>query len=81
MLGMSSSEDMYQPHFLGPIDVMASGQFNNQPSLTSPTGSRHLNQQNSNNSPTSGSKIPDIILTGIAQFEAPTCFLNEVIFP
>ncbi|GFR80566.1 CREB regulated transcription coactivator 1 [Elysia marginata] len=64
ILGMTSSEDMYQPHFLGPIDVMASGQFNSQPTATSPTGSRQINQQSSNNSPTSGSKIPDIILTG-----------------
>ncbi|RUS70806.1 hypothetical protein EGW08_021426, partial [Elysia chlorotica] len=63
MLGMSSSEDMYQPHFLGPIDVMASGQFNSQLTATSPNGSRQINPQNSNNSPTSGSKIPDIILT------------------
>ena len=67
MLGLSSSEEMYQPNFLEPIDVMASGQFNSQLTAPSPTGSRQINPQNSNNSPTSGSKIPDIILTGIIE--------------
>ncbi|XP_059179340.1 CREB-regulated transcription coactivator 1-like isoform X2 [Physella acuta] len=63
MLAMSSNDDIFQPHFLGPIDVMASGQFNSQLTMSS-QNNRQMNQQNSLSSPTSGSKIPDIILTG-----------------
>ena len=55
MLGLSSSGDLFQPHFLGPIDVMASGQHGNHTSNA---------QTNSISSPSAGSKIPDIVLTG-----------------
>ncbi|BFZ02451.1 hypothetical protein BsWGS_05492 [Bradybaena similaris] len=60
-LAMSSADDLFQPHFLGAIDVMSLGQFNSQPTMSSPSHARHINQQNSMSS---GSKIPDIILTG-----------------
>ncbi|KAI8792921.1 CREB-regulated transcription coactivator 1 isoform X1 [Biomphalaria glabrata] len=66
MLAMSSADDLFQPHFLGPIDVMASGQFNSQITFSS-NNNRQFNQQNSLTSPNSSSKIPDIILTGAEQ--------------
>jgi CREB-regulated transcription coactivator 1 len=64
MLAMSSSDDFFQPHFLGSIDVMALGQSDGQSTMSSPSHGRYMNQQTSQSSLTSGSKIPDIILTG-----------------
>ncbi|CAG5134422.1 unnamed protein product, partial [Candidula unifasciata] len=61
-LAMSSSDDFFQPHFLGPIDVMASGHCNSQTTMSS-ANNHHMSQHNSLSSPTSSS-IPDIILTG-----------------